>query len=488
MKFLPIESVRESDSYTIKNNISEEELIRNVGEALSKAYLFGGKTLVIAGSGNNGADGIALSLALTKRKHEVEILLSEGKLNSISEKLLSEFNVRVYKDPSMVDFSQYNTIVDGIYGTGFHGSLDDNHIKLINKINKSKAYKIAIDIPSGLNVTSGRTSLAFKADRTLAIEFLKPGYFLNDGLDYVGNVKAVKVGINEIGKSYRIYTYKDFEDSFPKRNKNSNKSSFGHTGLICGSINYSGASKLANMAISQLCSGAGLTSLIIPDCIADYVGPYMLDSIMYLLDSKDGHLSFNERQLKKVTDNLTSLGYGMGVTVSDDTKETLKWLLLNYKGRLLIDADGLNCLSEMDLNLLNESEADIILTPHPKEFSRLTGSSIDEILDDPVSRALEFTNKYNVTLLLKGTSTVISKKEELTLIIGGHPSLSKGGSGDILSGIITGIMAYKNDVYESACSGAFLQSLIGESLDNDYGSYSATASDQIIYLKQLLKM
>ena len=107
MKFLPIESVRESDSYTIKNNISEEELIRNVGEALSKAYLFGGKTLVIAGSGNNGADGIALSLALTKRKHEVEILLSEGKLNSISEKLLSEFNVRVYKDPSIMEKRAY---------------------------------------------------------------------------------------------------------------------------------------------------------------------------------------------------------------------------------------------------------------------------------------------------------------------------------------------------------------------------------------------
>lgn len=177
----------------------------------------------------------------------------------------------------------------------------------------------------------------------------------------------------------------------------------------------------------------------------------------------------------------------MGVTVNEEIKKILSYLFKNYTGKLLIDADGINALGEMDISMLDNAVCRIVLTPHVKEFSRLTHKSIDEILNNPLSIAKEYAKNHHVVMLLKGSATIITDGEKLTIVGAGSNALSKGGSGDILSGIIAGIMGYDNDLYEAASSGAYIHGRVGEMMEREYGAYDAIPRDEIECLKEFMK-
>ncbi|MCR5741554.1 MAG: NAD(P)H-hydrate dehydratase [Gammaproteobacteria bacterium] len=487
---LSIEDVRLSDEFTIKNLIDEESLIRRVGEKLYLSYDFKSKnTLIIVGKGNNGADGLALALNLKKNNNEVSILLCEDLKRDIPLKLLNECisnSINVYKYNSSFNIIGYDIVVDAIYGIGFDRELSDLYKDIIEIINQSNSYIISIDINSGLNARNGKASFAVTSDLTLAIEFLKPGYFLNDAKDYIKELKVVEVGIKKISSSYNLFEEKDLEEVFKKRKNNSHKGSYGYSALFGGSINYSGAIKLSNLSLSSLIVGSGVSRLIIPEEIKDYVAPYVLESTICPVKSLNGTILYNDLDAKESIKGLSSLGFGMGLKNLDEASKYLEYILKNYEGNLLIDADGLNALANMDLNILNESRANIALSPHIKEFSRLIKKDVKEILDDPIKYALDFTSKYNVSLLLKGTSTIISSKDKLIIVNTGSPSLSKGGSGDILSGIITGIMSYNKDMILSLSSASYIHGALGDEMKMRYGTISSLPRDEIELLKEYI--
>lgn len=474
----------------IEEGTSELELIKRAGHALFMAYPYKGYTLIILGKGNNAGDGIALAIEIKKAQKDVSLLL----LNELSGSNLLELfkealhlGIKMFSYTDSFSFDNYSTIVDAIFGIGFHGELKGIYKEVIERVNALDKTRISIDINSGLDANSGKAKLAFKSNLTISVGYLKTGYYLNDGKDWIEEVKNVDIGLISPNSCFHLFEESDLDSIFQKRKNNINKGNNGYVGIMGGSLNYSGSVKLGNLALSTLRSGAGVARLIIPDSICDSVMPYLLEATIYPMPSKDGHMVFNQEAIKGAISHLSSIAYGMGMTVSFDTEQILEYLLLNYEGRLLIDADGINALSLVDLSLLNRTKASIVLTPHLKEFSRLINRPIEEIIDDPVNMVQDFINKYPVTLLLKGPSTIIGRKNEIIIVNSGSPALSKGGSGDILSGIISGIMGFNSDTLLSSASGAFIHGKVGEIMLKNLGAYDAIPRDEIDALKEYMK-
>lgn len=489
LKVLSREMMREADNYAISNVMSEIELIEKAGKAVFSHYHFKGKTLIIIGKGNNGGDGLALAKLLKENSKNVSILqlypiTKPHLLNLISECM--NMLIPIYTYDKSFKFTGFDTFVDAIFGIGFKGELDDISKEVITKMNSLMTYTISIDINSGLDSNNGRASLAVLSDLTIAIGYLKPGHFLADAKDYIAELICTNIGIPYKGKPYYLYNEDDLNNALPRRKYNTNKSTYGYVGIMGGSYKYSGSIKLSNLALAALTVGAGVSRVIAPDTISDSIISYLLESTLYPISSdKEGFL-FDKDEIIFAIKNLRALGYGMGVTVKEDTIKILEYLILNYEGRLLIDADGLNALSLLDLNILNESKADIVLTPHVKEFSRLIKRDVDDILNDPIDYARKFTEEYNVTLLLKGTTTIISKAGKIYLTVTGNEALSKGGSGDILSGIITGLMGFKEPL-DAALAGSYILGKCGDLAIKKYGSYATLPRDIINLLKEIMK-
>ena len=490
IKVLSTKMMKDADNYAVSNVMPEIELIRKAGKAVFSQYHFKGKTLIIVGSGNNGGDGLALAKLLKEDNKDVSILqlfpITKPHLLELLSECIDSF-IPIYEYSSSFKFTGYDTFVDAIFGIGFKGELDGITKEVVEKINSLRTYTISIDINSGLNADNGITKLAVVSDMTVAIGFVKPGLLLNDSKDYIKYLTCINIGIPYTGESYYLYNSTDFNKEFPKRKYNSHKGTYGYVGIMGGSYKYSGSVKLSNLALVSLSVGAGVSRVIAPYAICDSILPFLLESTIFPITSNaENNFSFEEDEIHSAITGLSALGLGMGMGVSEDNCKIIEYILLNYDKKLLIDADGLNNLSTMDLNLLNKSKADIVLTPHVKEFSRLINRSVEDILNNPIEYAIKFTEEYNVTLLLKGTATIISKAGKVYISATGSPALSKGGSGDILSGIITGLMGYK-DALSSSISGAYIFGRCGDLALRKYGSYSPLPRDIINLLKEIMK-
>lgn len=294
------EIANKSDEYTIHNLISEEDLIKKAGKAIFDAYDKWGKTLILVGKGNNGGDGLALAAILANNKIDVSILILKEITNPLLLKLFGEAlhaGTKILSYDENLNFSSYDVIVDAIFGTGFHGELEGTDKIVVEKVNDSKTYKIAIDINSGLNSDNGRTKLAFKSDLTVAIGSYKPGHFLNDAKDYIGSLEVGEIGLVPQGETYRLYEETDLKNIFVPRKENIHKGSNGYVGIFGGSINYSGSVKLGNLAISALRVGTGVARVIVPDSIKDSVSNFLLESTLFPLPSIDGHFLLMKKNL-----------------------------------------------------------------------------------------------------------------------------------------------------------------------------------------------
>ena len=266
---------------------------------------------------------------------------------------------------------------------------------------------------------------------------------------------------------------------FPKRKEDAHKGLFGRAVLIGGSVEYSGAAKLAAMACSALRSGAGLCTLCVPKEVVGGVLPFVLENTICPLPSQDGHLVFNVLSLQKAISGATAVAFGMGVGIHEGNAQILDYLLHNFSGRLILDADALNTLAK-HMELLNNVTAQVIITPHYMEFSRLSGKTIDEIKENPANLAGEFAKRYRITVLLKGNVTYISDCVKTVCVKRGSPGMAKGGSGDVLSGIIAGIAAHaKSDALSIAATGATIAGIAGELATAKLGEYSMLASDEV---------
>ncbi len=388
---------------------------------------------VLVGKGNNGGDGCVIADLLSKSGANVTVITPLGA--PVTE------NAKYYYDNLKVNITSkiekdFDFIIDALFGFGFQGKLDENTKEIIETSNQQKALKIAVDIPSGVECDTGKAeSVAFMADYTFTFIALKPCFMLPPGSNYCG-----KVEILDIGVTTAEFTYQTIKTpTFKNRLHNSHKGTYGTSLLICGSYGMAGALMIS--AKSALRSGLGIVKCIIPKSIYIPFTRFLPEAVcLPFKETGKGTIKFNLKFFKEHINSADSILFGPGIGKHRENLKILKFLLKTDKP-LVIDADGINALSER-IDLLRQCKAPLILTPHPAEMSRLCKAPVSEIEANRPKFALEFAKNYGCTLVLKGSNTIVADCEgNIFFNIIGNNGMATGGSGDVLAGIIASYLA-----------------------------------------------
>lgn len=463
-KVLTVAQMRQADSYTINQlKIPSQTLMRRAGIAIADEVTVAAericakKILVVCGTGNNGGDGYVCAQELKNRGYNVAVYAMDGNLSPDCERERAAYS-GVYATEIFADI-----IVDCLFGTGLCRTISGEYAQVIEKINFSSAYVISADIPSGLNGDNGfAEGCAVKADITVAIAENKSGYFLNDGPDYCGTVIKKDIGITcPEDTNAHIFENCDVKEFYPKRRRNSHKGTYGTAQLIAGSDRYIGAAALA--AEAALKSGCGYVKL----------NTYIQNR--FHLAAKLPQVIFTD----DIDFSADCIAVGSGCGVSEALYKTIQNVLKTYNGTLIIDADGLNCLAKYGNEILTDKKCNVILTPHVKEFSRLSKLSVGEILSDPIANARNFANGYNVTVLLKNAVSVLTDGTRVALLHRGNSALAKGGSGDMLLGFACGTAARGVDGFNALAVASYTLGLAAEICAQDRTEYCVTSKDLI---------
>jgi hydroxyethylthiazole kinase-like uncharacterized protein yjeF len=270
---------------------------------------------------------------------------------------------------------------------------------------------------------------------------------------------------------------------FKARNKNSHKGDYGKVGIIGGCDNMSGALILA--ARAALRSGAGLVTCVIPKVILGRVGSLVVEATYITCKDRDGYIILDKETLDNVIEKSNVLGFGVGIGRTEEIKNALVYIIEHCTKPIVIDADGLNALAEVK-DCLKRSKGKIILTPHCGEMARLLNGDINIIKEDPLKVAKNFAKEYNCILLLKGSNTIVTDGDKVYINKTGNPGMASGGSGDVLTGIISSLIGQGYDEFDAAALGAYLHGIAGDNAYRKYG-YGLTAGDIIDFLGIYLK-
>lgn len=447
---------------------------------------------IICGKGNNGGDGFVVARLLIKGGAEVNTFLlgkaeevkgdAKTNLDALLKagcqiiELKNEKNIKSFDTRSC----NFDLLVDAIFGTGFSGKITGIPEKVIKLMNKSGVPILSADIPSGVNADDGSVDgTCVKASFTGTMCLPKRGLFLYPGKDYAGDIYIIDIGApaklwNNL--PLELLEPSDISKVFPIRPDNSNKGSFGKVFVLAGSQNMTGAAGLT--ALSALKIGAGLVRLGIPESINRIIKSLPREIITVSLPAtKDGTFSKEgESRILEEISKATVVVVGPGLSTSDELKTLLKSLLPGIKVPLIIDADGLNNLSAKDIKKV---KCPLIITPHPGELSRLTGLSISGIQATRIDTAFKFAKAMNVVLVLKGAPTIISYNNKGYLNPFYNSALAKAGTGDVLTGIIAGLLAQKLKPVDAARCGVWVHSMAAELISRKLTKYSVLAEDII---------
>ena len=477
-----VAQMRESDERAIQNGTPAEELMMRAARGVFSAYPWRGRVAIVCGPGNNAGDGYALALLLHEAGISCRVLRLVDTVSPTGSVYLEQ--CRAVGIPTELltdapDFSGDAEIADCIFGTGFHGTPAGLYGKTIETINASGLPVVSVDINSGMNGDSGLGDPAVRSTLTVSVGTPKAGHYLADAKDRIGNLCNVDIEIPIVGKPYRLLEKSDIKSVFPPRARNSHKGTYGYVGILGGSVSYAGAAKLANLGAAALRAGCGVVTLGVPASVASAVAPYLLESTLAPMPDRDGYMTYDPAALGAFLAGKRAVAVGMGWGKSTDYPAILTHILERFDGSILLDADALNTLSGMDLNVLRSASGRVILTPHPKEFERLSGRSVAEILSNPVGAARAFAAEYGVTVLLKGATTVVTDGEEVYLSDRGCAGMATAGSGDVLSGILVGLLGSQPPTAFNAACGAYLAGRAGEIAEEEATAVGMVASDTV---------
>lgn len=471
-KVLTNSQMRAADEYTVSvSGIPSRTLMRRAGASIAEEVLRAAEErglksiLVVCGTGNNGGDGYVCAEVLRGRGADVKVFAFDG---AASEDCAGER--KAYGGEYAREISA-DLIVDCIFGTGLSREVTGRYAEVIEKINSCGAFVVSADIPSGIGGDCGLAhGSAVKADVTVAVAEYKVGHFLGDGADYCGKVVKRDIGIDCPPCDYMcLYTETDIKRYFPARKRNTHKGSYGSACIVAGSGKYIGAAALAVEA--ALKSGCGYVKLVTEE------------KVKLALAAK-----FPQTLFADETDlNAQAIAIGSGCGVSEELYAQIKRLLTEYGGTLIIDADGLNALSVYGKEILKKKRCRVVLTPHVKEFSRLTGLGTNEILSDTVGLVRRFSKEYGVTLLLKGAASIICGEDGAALNARGSTALAKAGSGDMLTGYMCGSAARGLAPFDAAVCSAFVLGVAAEISSEQRTDWCATAKDIINNLPKAVK-
>lgn len=445
------------EKFLLSEDLLMEHAASSMALYISENYSSLNSILIVCGSGNNGADGIALARLLYTKFH-INLYLASPSKSSMAKLQLQRaqaLGVNIIEELTLCDIT-----VDCLFGTGLNKALNENYINLINTLNSYNSVKIACDIPSGINNIGQVESIAFEADITITMGALKTSLFTDVSKDYVGDVVVANLGVQrniyEIESNKYILEQSDMKPPFRDK-KNSHKGSFGHLNVVAGC--KKGAGIIAAKAAFGF--GAGLVSVV---CHENLDLPYHI------------------MQTHFISENCTAIAIGMGLG-KYEIEEIRK--ILNKNVPKIIDADLF--YDELICEVLDQ---EVVLTPHPKEFISLlklcdvANITIDELQNNRFLYVEKFCKKYpKVVLLLKGANVIIAQDRKIYVNTFGSAVLSKGGSGDVLSGLIGSLLAQRYKPLDATISASLAHAIAARNYKKN--NYSLVPSDLVEEVRKL---
>jgi len=478
MKMEPISSIdlMERASFNIADWV-----IQNINHS-RPVYLF-------AGPGNNGGDALAVARMQARSNLKCTVYLADfgrelkGDPATNWQRLEEQNKVilkRIDSEDSIPEISADTIVIDGLFGSGLNKPLDGLAKKIVEQINQSRADVISIDIPSGLfgeNNSGNDLSAIIKASHTLTFQFPKLSFLFSENAQFVGDWTVLPIGlhpeaINQTESNFHFLTKEFISAKIKKRGKFSHKGTYGHALLIAGSYGKMGASVLASRACLR--SGTGLLTCHIPQLGYEIIQNSVPEA-MISIDSSETVFS----EVPNLS-SFSAIGIGPGLDKKQETQQALKTLLQAIPEKMVIDADALNILSENQdwFSLLPENT---ILTPHPKEFERLAGPSANSY--ERLQKQLHFSAKLKVIVVCKGAHSCITFPDGRVFFNStGNPGMATAGSGDVLTGIILGLLAQNYTPEDATLLGVYLHGLAGDLAATEFGEYSLIAGDLISHL------
>jgi ADP-dependent NAD(P)H-hydrate dehydratase / NAD(P)H-hydrate epimerase len=493
-KILNATQIKELDAYTIMHEpVASIDLMERACKAFVKwfAHEFDSSKRVgiVCGTGNNGGDGAGIARLLHEGGYSVTVWIVRG---GVSESTDFKINLSRLKGKVSVidihtdfDFSSFalcHVLVDAIFGSGLSRPTEGIYARVIQAMNETKAIRVAVDIPSGLMVDKPSTGEIVKAHHTISFQVPKLSFLLPECYAFVGNFKLVNIGldknyIRQLSTDYFLLEKKDIKSVIRPRSKFDHKGTFGHALLIAGSYGKMGAAVLS--AKAALRSGVGLLTVHVPACgyqIIQTAAPEVMASV--------DPTEFYFANVPSV-ENYSAVGIGPGIGQDVATVKALRQLLERGKP-MVIDADAINILGA-NRELIHLIPQESILTPHPKEFQRLMGEWKNNF--ERLDKQREFSMKTKCIVVLKGAHTAITIPEGKVYFNNtGNPGMATAGSGDVLTGILTGLLAQGYSSTETAIIGVWLHGLAGDFAKRDFGEISLTSTDIIDRLSACFKL
>ncbi|UBM59798.1 NAD(P)H-hydrate dehydratase [Marinilongibacter aquaticus] len=498
MKILTAAQTAQADKYTIEHEpISSIDLMERAATAcanwLIRKFNQQTKIAICCGPGNNGGDGLAIARLLIENNYQIEVyILYLGNKLSADAKInlehLQQMQVIVHEIHSESDFPNLNKriVIDSIFGTGLNRPLQGLVKDFVNYLNKQNRLRISIDVPSGLQTEFNDSSdelTIFKADYTLTFEQVKLAFLLPTHASFVGEFVVLPIELHpdflaQVECPWYYTQKSDAKNLLKKRDKFSHKGTFGHAQLIAGSKGKMGAAYLSAKACLRI--GAGLCTVYTPKCGLNIMQSLLPEAMVIENKGTD----YLEYEIQHVDD--FQIGIGPGIGQHERTEELLLEVLKKSKKGMVIDADALNILAK-HRSWWKYVPENCILTPHPKEFYRLVEGFDSE--KEKIDKLLQLAQVLKSVVVLKGAHTAIASPEgKIHFNSTGNPGMATAGSGDVLTGILTGLLAQQYSSLDAAILGVYIHGLSGDIAVEKMAEESVMASDIVAHLSEAFNL
>jgi NAD(P)H-hydrate epimerase len=476
--------------------------MERAGEAIAQAILerFGSAAekgvLIVAGKGNNGGDGLVVARLLKKKRIPCQVALLARK-EELSPDAAQNFQAYSSLRGGVLEIAPGNLepltqqiessalLVDAILGTGMKNDVRGLYAEAVTLMNASGLPIVAIDIPSGLDGDTGRPlGVAIQAEMTVTLGYPKLGQVLYPGVDYVGELVVADIGLDpaataEVAPNTEILTPDEVKWLVPLRAADTHKGTYGHVLVIAGARGKTGAAILACRAAMRI--GAGLVTLAGPRALNDIFAGSLVEVMTEPLGDRlmEELPSLGTDAWQRLLERKNALLFGPGIGVSDETRNSIRWLLRNLQIPWVIDADGLNSLA-LEIERLRAAKTAPVLTPHPGEMARLIGKDTATVNDDRVGTARSFALENRCHVVLKGARTVIATAEGKVFVNPtGNPGMASGGMGDVLAGMLAALLGQGFSPEDAMRLGVFLHGFVGDRAAEEKGPIGIIASDII---------
>ena len=452
-----------------------EGIVRTVVERFPN----GCRTLICCGPGNNGGDGFVVARLLKERSADAltAVLCDPARLTGDA---LTAYREACEAGCPMTDgfpgTDGFDCAIDALFGTGLSRELSEDYRSVIEALNRSGIYKIAVDIPSGIDGTRGTVcGAALRADETVTMQYLKYGLVLTPGRIHAGHIRVCEIAPEYPAEGTAcLLEEEDIRAMLPERPLDSHKGKNGHALLVGGSSRYTGAVLMS--ARAALRGGAGITSAAVPAAVRPVL--FTLPEVISVPCGDGGSWDVSAADAFEKLDLSRYSAFAVGPGLDEMTDPRPVERLLETGKPLVIDADALNLLSR-ERRLLAHLHANILLTPHPGEMARLTGKSVAELLEDPVGTAIAAARDLHCTVLLKGATSVITDGKDIRFNTSGNAGLAKGGSGDVLTGIALAMLSQGLNAFDAGCAASFLLGVSADRAMRVLSNRALIASDVI---------